>query len=356
MPESAPSLFAAEVLVFGAGSFGQRVATTCVERGMSVVAIVDRDESREVGEHRYMRLDAEVVRGRQVLLGVHNPGADLMRIASELMQAGAKSVLTPPMILEALGEHGRALANYWLAPSPFPVSEQHVARARSLLSDEASLRCFDRTIRYRRWGRIEDSTPEQSLQQQYLPDDIDFLTDRMRFVDVGAFDGDTIRALRGHARIADQMAALFALEPDLQNYGRVVAELARWPHLRWQAAPLAASDRAESLRFASEPGGAASISATGDAAVQAVALDDLLLHWEPTHIKMDIEGAEPAALLGLLRTIRVHRPRLAVSVYHAPEHHWSIIEWLNELQVGYRFHMRAYGQQTFDTVLYAIPE
>ena len=37
-------------------------------------------------------------------------------------------------------------------------------------------------------------------------------------------------------------------------------------------------------------------------------------------IKLDIEGAEPRALLGARDTLASHRPRLAVSSYHAPDH------------------------------------
>ena len=45
-------------------------------------------------------------------------------------------------------------------------------------------------------------------------------------------------------------------------------------------------------------------------------------------IKMDIEGAEPKALIGAERTIREHRPQLAISVYHDLKHFASILAGL----------------------------
>ena len=89
--------------------------------------------------------------------------------------------------------------------------------------------------------------------------------------------------------------------------------------------------------------------------VGAVAGDDLLHGWHPTYIKMDIEGAEHGALLGLSATLTSDSPTLAISAYHEPDHLWTLLIWLHNLRPAYAFHLRCYGYQTFDTVLYAIP-
>lgn len=353
MPEPTSVSLPREVYVFGAGGFGLRVARACAAIGIEVLAIVDRDAQRDTGEFAYVALaDAEFTQ-RVVLLGIHNPGADVQRIHDELRNLGAATVLTPPAYVSLLSVDASPLENYWLTAMSPAVGDAAVAAVRALLVDDESRSCFDRTVRYRSLGAVEDARPEHVMAEQYLPNDFDFLTDGMRYVDVGAFDGDTVRALRSHC--AEAVAAIFAFEPDPENYGRVVQELTNWPGLEWQAAPLAADAHARTLRFASTPGGSASASDAGETVVQAVALDDLVLHWAPTHIKMDIEGAEPDALLGLMRTLRTHRPRLAISVYHAPDHHWTIVHWLQSLRLGYKFYLRAYGQQTFDTVVYAVP-
>ena len=339
--------------MFGAGGFGLRVARACVTAGIQVRAIIDRDVQRDTAEFPYLRLDAAELGNVVALLGVHNPGADIQVIAEDLLSKGCSSVLSPPAFIGLLSRGNHRLRNYWLTDSAVDFGSSEVLSARALLADEESRACFDRTIRYRSEGDIRDARPEHSMSEQYLPNDFGYLTQGMRYVDVGAFDGDTVRAL--HAHDPTDVDAIFAFEPDPVNYSRVVQELANWPGLEWQAAPLAADDASRTLRFSSTPGGSASLSTSGDVTVQTVALDDLLLHWNPTHIKMDIEGAEPAALLGLRETLRRHRPRLAISVYHLPEHHWSLLNWLAGLGLGYRFHMRAYGQQTFDTVAYAVP-
>ena len=73
-------------------------------------------------------------------------------------------------------------------------------------------------------------------------------------------------------------------------------------------------------------------------------------------VKMDIEGAELNALQGSYRIIEMFTPHLAVCVYHAPSDLWEIGLWIHENFGGrYTFHLRTYAEQTFETVLYCIP-
>lgn len=53
-------------------------------------------------------------------------------------------------------------------------------------------------------------------------------------------------------------------------------------------------------------------------------------------IKMDIEGAETRALIGGRGTISQHHPRLAMSVYHQPDHAEQVPKIIRETWSGYR--------------------
>lgn len=53
-------------------------------------------------------------------------------------------------------------------------------------------------------------------------------------------------------------------------------------------------------------------------------------------IKMDIEGAEPKAVRGARETIRRFRPRLALSVYHQPDHPTSVPAAVAEATKDYK--------------------
>ena len=70
-------------------------------------------------------------------------------------------------------------------------------------------------------------------------------------------------------------------------------------------------------------------------------------------IKMDIEGAELAALHGAEITLRQFRPKLAICVYHQLEDFWTIPQFLDGLDLGYRFYLRHFTAYGEETVLFA---
>ena len=72
-------------------------------------------------------------------------------------------------------------------------------------------------------------------------------------------------------------------------------------------------------------------------------------------IKMDIEGAEPNALAGAMRTIKQFRPQLAISIYHQPDHFLDIPQLLGDTLMNYCFYVRNYHFISNETILYAIP-
>jgi len=70
-------------------------------------------------------------------------------------------------------------------------------------------------------------------------------------------------------------------------------------------------------------------------------------------IKMDIEGAELDALKGSENAIRKFRPKLAISVYHNLEHFYSIPNYLDSLQLGYKYYLDHHTIHNEETILYA---
>ena len=70
-------------------------------------------------------------------------------------------------------------------------------------------------------------------------------------------------------------------------------------------------------------------------------------------IKMDIEGAELAALKGAEKALRRFKPKLAITVYHSLKDFWDIPMYLDGLNLGYRFTLRHFTIHAEETVLYA---
>ncbi len=70
-------------------------------------------------------------------------------------------------------------------------------------------------------------------------------------------------------------------------------------------------------------------------------------------IKLEIEGSELEALKGASKTITSSRPRMALSIYHKPEDLHTIPDFVNGLDLGYRYALRQHNPLVPDaTVMY----
>lgn len=93
-----------------------------------------------------------------------------------------------------------------------------------------------------------------------------------------------------------------------------------------------------------------------DGIIKTISLDDFVSHKgieKVDFIKMDIEGAEQAALKGALNTIKRFKPKLAVAIYHSDDDFYQIPQLLTDL--GYRIFINHYTIHQEETICFAIP-
>ena len=88
--------------------------------------------------------------------------------------------------------------------------------------------------------------------------------------------------------------------------------------------------------------------------IWTAAIDDIVGEDKVTFIKLDVEGAELRALQGAELSIRRHRPRLAISIYHKPEDVIEIPAYILSLHEDYRLDIRHYQMSACETILYAV--
>jgi FkbM family methyltransferase len=122
--------------------------------------------------------------------------------------------------------------------------------------------------------------------------------------------------------------------------------------------PFATSDKSGDRVFFSDAGASARASSSGQVEVQTLSIDDFVDRNQVARvdfIKMDIEGAEMAALRGSRRTIERHMPRLAISVYHSLDDFLDIPEIVAQFSSNYNLYLRHHTTHAEETVLYATP-
>ncbi|WP_316369266.1 FkbM family methyltransferase [Candidatus Thiodiazotropha sp. CDECU1] len=122
-------------------------------------------------------------------------------------------------------------------------------------------------------------------------------------------------------------------------------------HPLWERSDLPLSYR--------DKGPASQVGAEGEFAdvIETLSIDDLYRREALEHvdfIKMDIEGAELSALKGAAKTIRTHKPKLAISVYHKYDDMIEIPRYLHSLCPEYRFYFDYYTIIGTEFVLYAV--
>ena len=342
------------MVLYGAGRKGRETLAILRTRGCEVAAIVDRTAVGQIDGVAIRKPDDPVVAalardGCPVIVTVFNPGADPLPIDDSLRQLGFRQIIG---IVEA---RQRAAANdaYWLstAAAMAPPSDKAVWLLDKL-ADDLSRHTLLETISLRAsWSPtfLRSPTP----QDQYFPAGLSLRRAGVRFVDGGAFDGDTILSM---AAAGFAFEAIAAFEPDPTNYttltGRLVAaspcdEVSAWP--------CGLDEIPQQVLFRADGLASSGIAADGNLLVQTVALDAALPTFRPTYVKLDIEGAEAAALRGMAKTIRSSRPALAVCVYHKPADLWEIPMLIDDLLPGSDFYLRSHAWNGFDLVFYAVP-
>jgi len=194
-----------------------------------------------------------------------------------------------------------------------------------------------------------DSIPDQYFVPGVMP-----LTDEECFVDVGAYDGDTmdafLRAVHGNYR------HIYAFEMSRRNFAKLSHKVTTDPRCdaeKISLYPYGCSDMGGWAHYY-ENATSSVFADDGPERAEFRPLDEVLGDAPVTLIKMDIEGAEPLALRGAEQIIRRNAPKLAICTYHRAEHLWEIPALIGEMNPAYRFYFRHHDPDEMETVCYAV--
>jgi hypothetical protein len=108
------------------------------------------------------------------------------------------------------------------------------------------------------------------------------------------------------------------------------------------------------LSFNTTANSSSCIDVSGNVSIETDTIDHVTQGEKVSFIKMDIEGAELEALRGAQDTIRQHKPKLAICVYHKQEDLITLPHYILSLREDYRLYLRHYGDSCDELVLYAV--
>ncbi len=213
--------------------------------------------------------------------------------------------------------------------------EKHIEklnRVREMLADELSVKTFDNHIKYKLTGKIRylyDCETDKKEESNLIS-----LPENAVFVDLGAYNGDTVKEFTAKCPSYSQ---IFAVEPDKRSFKKLNENTAELENISCIRAVI--GDKNEATFFDSKKGRGSHEASQGEM-IPCMTVDTILDGKRADFIKMDVEGNELKAISGAEYTIKTHKPKMLVSCYHRSEDLFTLPLKIWELNPDYRVYMR----------------
>lgn len=232
----------------------------------------------------------------------------------------------------------------------FARHEEELTAAYELLADEWSKNVFQDMLNFKFSGKLEYLFRHATKRK----DDIAFLevNGNEVYYDLGAYDGDTLLEGQG-ARIKGQGYKVVAVEADAKNFSklklRVEGQGLRIEDSGARIGDIVLINKAvwkdeKGIEFSAKSGRSASVFSDrakkkiiASTTIDAIAKET---GWEPSYIKMDVEGAEKEVIAGGTATIKHCHPKLFIAAYHFNEDLFQIPLILHQLNPNYKIYLR----------------
>lgn len=348
------------IILFGAGKTSEYIINVLKNNGLEAAFFCDNDE-RKVGEK---------------IAGVDIIGIDTLK----KKYSNSYIYITTQMFYEEIFNQLKSLGISqnliskcdWICQFEWELNyiefirenRQDLERIYSMLKDECSKKVFINRMAFliTRERKYALDMREKN-QSQYFACDIINYKDVRNFIDVGTYTGDSILEFQKYTDCIN--CRVFGFEPDNKLYELALLNLKGNKFLEVTISKLAVSDKNGVSGVSAQLGKMQTIESEvfrgeGKSTIEfeTVTLDAFFQKdsMQSAFLKMDIEGAELAALKGAKEFITNCKPILAICIYHKAADIIEIPDFLTALNSKYSFYLRHYSDNQTETVLYAITD
>ena len=343
-----------KVYLYGAGNLGNRLCSFLKRNDVQIECFLDKNKKASLIEGIEVKCLSSIELDDSdtlVIVSIFNRDVNYIEVKQQLIAAGFDDVISfiefYPYCSHEFGDY------YWLSGNKeYLFDENKIGLVHDSLSDSLSREIFSAIVKTRKTDSYEQLPYPYPMAEQYFSKDVP-LRNYRKFIDCGAFDGDTLDALE---KQKTPVETIYAFEPDQDNFNNL-SQKARGYGKQVILFPCGVHSNTNLLRFNSGAGEGSMISDEGSEIIQCVALDDVLINpiSGTTLLKMDVEGAELDALRGAENLIKNNDVDLAICLYHKP---CDIIEIPRLISTfgKYEFCIRLYAHYGMDLVLYAVKQ
>ena len=225
---------------------------------------------------------------------------------------------------------------------------------RAYLADDRSKEVFDGIIEYRLTGKIAPLTATCDGREEVFR--ILHPARYRYYLDLGAYNGDTVRELLTYQ---PDLQKIWALEPDRRSFRKLMESAEREGFSPLLTAEQAGAWERDGTLYVSDEGSRNShLMQSPEGKCKPVAVrspDSFLGGAQVDLIKYDVEGAEWEALRGSADAIARWKPDLAVSLYHRAEDLWRLPLLVHGMVPTHKLYLRRPPYiPPWDLCLYAV--
>ncbi len=200
------------------------------------------------------------------------------------------------------------------------------------LEDDLSVKTMVNTVTNKLTGSIEplkacETTPDEENSLIRLPDNA-------TFVDLGAYNGDTILK---YTDVCPTINRIYAVEPDKRNFRKLNENTSHINNITYINALI--SDKSGTAHIDTSKGrGVHEAKDGGD--IESTTVDDILNGAKVDFIKFDVEGNEHKAIEGAKESIKKYRPVMHIACYHRSEDIFDLPLEVLKIRDDYKIYMR----------------
>ncbi len=221
--------------------------------------------------------------------------------------------------------------------------------AYSLFEDELSKKVYKNILKFYYTGEIslldEITTDKDEAFKSLLN-----LSDSEVYVDLGAYNGDTIDEFLHYCK--GTYRKIVAFEPNSKNFAKLKTHCGNMSNIDlWQ---LGSYSHNTVLTFNNKAGRNSAISDKG-VETRVASVDSILCGLAASYIKADVEGADVETVFGMKKTLQNFKPKLNFAAYHRFEDIFRLPLLIKQINPEYKIFLRHHPYiPAWDTNLYCI--
>lgn len=215
----------------------------------------------------------------------------------------------------------------------YEAHKEQISLVKNTLADEKSEQVYENIINFKLTGDMQLLFDcETDTTEAYK--NILKLSDEEIYMDLGAFNGDTVAQFLENVSVYRK---IYAVEPDIKNFTKLEKNTSEIENI--ERLNICISSFCGKTDFSKDGGRNSSAEKSGNT-VECRTVDSIIGKNDVTYIKFDVEGLEKEAIEGAKETIKRCKPKMLISCYHRSEDIFSLPLQVLSIRNDYKVFIR----------------